>query len=98
VHARLKTIDGREFVTSQSIRINVPSSTAQAAAQPTAPAGSPTPTPTGTSQPPTLMPPAAPPSASPASLDTAMTHPPDASVSQAGARSTDDWWSDGKKP
>ena len=99
VHARLKTIDGREFVTSQSIRINVPSATAQVAAQPTAPAGSPSPPPAGIPQPPTLMPPAAPASARPpASLDTAMTRPPDAAVNQAGARSTDDWWSDGKKP
>ena len=37
-------------------------------------------------------------SAPPASLDTAMTRPPDTAVNQAGARSTDDWWSDGKKP
>jgi len=97
VHARLKTIDGREFVTSQSIRINVPSATAQAAAQPTAPAGSPSPLPSGTPQSPTLMPPTAPPSAPPASLDTAMTRPPDAAVNQAGARSTDDWWSAPKR-
>jgi len=97
VHARLKTIDGREFVTSQSIRINVPSATAQAAAQPTAPAGGPLPATTGAPQSPTLMPPAAPPSAPPASLDTAMTRPPDAAVNQAGARSTDDWWSAPKR-
>ena len=37
VHARLKTIDGRQFDTSQSIHIVPPTATAQAATQPVAP-------------------------------------------------------------
>jgi hypothetical protein len=90
VHARLKTVDGRQFDTSQSIRINPPSATAQAATQPAAPG--PPATPPDTSLSPVPMPPAAP----PASLDTAMTKPPDGGVTQAGAKS-DDWWNDPKR-
>jgi hypothetical protein len=90
VHARLKTVDGRQFDTSQSISINPPSPTAQAAAQPAAPA--PPSTPPADGQPPAQMPPAAP----PASLDTAMTKPTDAGVTQTGATS-DEWWNDPKR-
>ncbi len=101
VHARLKTIDGREFVTSQSIKINVPSGVAQATAQAATQPKFPTPNlatpPAGVPQPPTLMPPVAPRAITPASLDTAMTRPPDANVNQAGARSTDEWWSEPKR-
>jgi hypothetical protein len=64
VHARLKTIDGRQFNTSQSIRITPPKPVAQAATQPSA--QSPTPQPSATPQPPP---------APPASLDTAMNKP-----------------------
>jgi len=92
VHARLKTIDGRQFDTSQSIRINPPSTTAQAATQPAAPSLQPALQPSAAPQtPPAVLP--QPPSAPPASLDTAMTRPPDAGVTQAGAKS-DEWWND----
>jgi outer membrane murein-binding lipoprotein Lpp len=90
VHARLKTVDGRQFDTSQSIRINPPSGTAQAATQPAAAA--PASTPADALPSPAPMPPSAP----PASLDTAMTKPPDSGVTQAGAKS-DDWWNDPKR-
>ena len=70
VHARLKTIDGRQFDTSQSIRITPPKAVAQAAAQPAAPHG-PTPLHADSPQPPAIQQTAAP----PASLDTAMTKP-----------------------
>jgi outer membrane murein-binding lipoprotein Lpp len=92
VHARLKTIDGRQFDTSQSIRINPPPATAQAATQPTPPPDDAAPRRAPTHQP-VLMPPPAP----PASIDTAMTKPPDAPVTPAGAKSSDEWWNDPKR-
>jgi outer membrane murein-binding lipoprotein Lpp len=92
VHARLKTIDGRQFDTSQSIRINPPTAVAQAATQPAAPQ-SPTPQPGSMPQPPDIQQTAAP----PASLDTAMTKSSAASVNQAGAKTSDEWWSDPKR-
>jgi hypothetical protein len=79
VHARLKTIDGRQFDTSQSIRINPPTTLAQVAAQPSAPKTNPA---ASTSIP-------QPPPALPASLDTAM-HKPAAD----GAPSSDAWWNE----
>jgi outer membrane murein-binding lipoprotein Lpp len=85
VHARLKTIDGRQFDTSQSIRINPPTATAQAAAQPAA----------APNQPAQQPAPAPAPPAPPATLNAAMNKPPvDAAVQQAGAKSPDVWWGD----
>jgi outer membrane murein-binding lipoprotein Lpp len=88
VHARLKTVDGRQFDTSQSIRINPPTATAQAATQPAAP--QPGVTQAGGASSELTPPPAAgpqPSSAPPASLDTAMTKTPSAS-----APASDAWW------
>ncbi|HEV3301150.1 MAG TPA: hypothetical protein VG055_15980 [Planctomycetaceae bacterium] len=92
VHARLKTIDGRQFDTSQSIRINPPKAVAQAAAQPAAPQN-PTPQPGSMPQPPEIQQTAAP----PPSLDTAMTKPPAAPLNQADAKTSDEWWADTKR-
>ncbi len=96
VHARLKTIDGRQFDTSQSIRINPPTATAQAAAQPAAPGGEPKQLPDAVPQPPGALP--QPPPAPPASVDTAMTKAPEATATQAGATTSNEWWNDSRKP
>ncbi len=80
VHARLKTIDGRQFDTSQSIRITPPTATAQAAAQPAAPPSGPMPEPAAAPRPPP---------APPASLDTAMTKSP---ANPMAPPATDAWW------
>jgi outer membrane murein-binding lipoprotein Lpp len=88
VHARLKTVDGRQFDTSQSIRINPPTATAQAATQPAA--TQPATTQAAATSIELTLPPAAgpqPPPAPPASLDTAMTKTPSAS-----APASDAWW------
>jgi hypothetical protein len=84
VHARLKTIDGRQFDTSQSIRITPPTAAAaaQASTQPAAPRTEPT-------QP--MPAPPRPPDAPPATLDTAMHKPPADSAS-----ASDSWWNDPK--
>jgi outer membrane murein-binding lipoprotein Lpp len=88
VHARLKTIDGRQFDTSQSIRITPPAATAQAAVQPA-------PAPSQPSQQPAAP---QPPPVSPASLNAAMNKPAvDTAVQQAGAKSSDEWWGDSKR-
>jgi outer membrane murein-binding lipoprotein Lpp len=88
VHARLKTIDGRQFDTSQSIRITPPSATAQAATQPAAPPSQTMPEPSAAPQPPP---------APPASLDTAMTKPPETAATNGGAPKSDEWWGDSKR-
>jgi hypothetical protein len=98
VHARLKTVDGRQFDTSQSIRITPPTATAQAATQPgaaqraviqpVAAAGEPMP------QPATAP---LPPSGPPASLDTAMTKPPTTTAGAVGSPKPDEWWTDPKR-
>jgi hypothetical protein len=96
VHAQLKTVDGRQFDTSQSIRITPPAATAQAATQPAAgqpaviqpvaAAGEPLP-PTTAPQPP----------GPPAGLDTAMTKPPTTQAGTAGSPKADEWWTDPKR-
>ena len=92
VHARLKTIDGRQFDTSQSIRITPPKAVAQAVAQPATSQG-PTQLPADSPQPPAIQQTAAP----PPSLDTAMTKSTAAPVNQANAKTSDEWWADPKR-
>jgi hypothetical protein len=89
VHARLKTVDGRQFDTSQSIRINPPSATAQASTQPPAPRSEPRRLQNVPAQPPAALP--QPPPVQPASLDTAMTKP---AASPIPGSATDPWWSE----
>ncbi|HET6324882.1 MAG TPA: hypothetical protein VFG04_09295 [Planctomycetaceae bacterium] len=94
VHARLKTVDGRQFDTSQSIRISPPTATAQAATTPPVapPPGAP---PSQAVAPPADMTP--PPLAPPASLDTAMTKPTTTTAGAAGSPKAAEWWSDPKR-
>jgi outer membrane murein-binding lipoprotein Lpp len=84
VHARLKTIDGRQFDTSQSIRIVPP--TRGGAPQSTVAASS-------TKQQPEPTPPAVVPASAPTS-----TVPPDEPVAQKDKATDAAWWDESKQP